>query len=361
MRSSERPGTAASGAFDRAATALSLAFLGGLFLDGWAHSHGRVDDSFFTPWHAVLYSAFLTLASLLVGRAAWGRARGRPRHAWLPEGYPLCLAGVALWLVGGPFDLAWHSVFGFEANVEALLSPAHAVLALGMALMTTGPLRARLRRPAGRWRDELPMVLSLTCLVLNLTFFMQIAHPVANLWAAGRGWKSHALTEHGIVSMLLSTVIVIAPLLLLLRHERLPHGAVTIVVGLTCVASGFLYDQGAYPLAPVLAMAVGAAAADGLRWALRPSPTRAGAFRVFAFGLPVLLHLAYFAALAATAGIGYTAHLWMGVTLFTGVAGWLLSYLLLPPRLVEARATSSAGGSTPPAPAPSRPGRAARA
>jgi hypothetical protein len=27
----------------------------GIYLDGWAHNHGKV-DSFFTPWHAVLYS-----------------------------------------------------------------------------------------------------------------------------------------------------------------------------------------------------------------------------------------------------------------------------------------------------------------
>jgi hypothetical protein len=35
--------------FDWIATLLSLTFLGGVYLDGWAHSHGRVDDTFFTP------------------------------------------------------------------------------------------------------------------------------------------------------------------------------------------------------------------------------------------------------------------------------------------------------------------------
>jgi hypothetical protein len=67
---------ARSGArFDGAATVLAAAFTGGVFLDGWAHTHGRVDDTFFTPWHAVLYSGFLAMAVLLVGRAAWGVAR----------------------------------------------------------------------------------------------------------------------------------------------------------------------------------------------------------------------------------------------------------------------------------------------
>ena len=78
--------------FDWAATILAATFTAGVFLDGWAHTHGRVDDTFLTPWHAVLYSGFLAMAVLLVGRAAWGVARYRLtwRRA-MPEGYGLGL------------------------------------------------------------------------------------------------------------------------------------------------------------------------------------------------------------------------------------------------------------------------------
>jgi hypothetical protein len=328
--------------FDWIVTAVSLTFLGGVYLDGWAHSHGRVDDTFLTPWHAVLYSGFFAMAALLLGTAAWRLTRGARWRDALPDGYALSLAGVALWFVGGPFDLAWHTVFGFEANVEALLSPAHTVLALGVALMTSGPLRAALRRPAARWPDELPMLLSLACVVANLTFFTQIAHPLANLWAAGPRRWSHDVTELGIVSMLLTTVILTAPLLFLLRQGRLPVGAVTIVLGLDCVATGVLFDHGPYPLLPVVAMVAGAIAGDVLRAALRPSASRPAAFRWFALGVPALLHGAYFGALAVTAGIGYSPHLWMGVVVFSGVVGWLLSYLVLPPRGVVGRETATA-------------------
>jgi hypothetical protein len=317
--------------FDWIATLLSLAFMGGVYLDGWAHSHGRVDDTFFTPWHAVLYGGFIAMAALLVGTALWRITRDARWRDALPDGYGFSLAGVALWVLGGPFDLAWHSIFGFEANVEALLSPAHTVLALGFALMTTGPLRAALRRPSGRWRDELPMLLSLTCIVSNLTFFTQVAHPLANLWAAGPRRWSQDVTELGIVSMLLTAVILMAPLLRLLRHGRLPTGAVSIVVGLDCIATGFLFDHGPYPAVPVAAMVAAAIAGDLLRAALRPAPSRPAAFRWFAIGVPALLYVGYFAALAATVGIGYSPHLWMGVVVFAGVAGWLLSYLVLPP------------------------------
>jgi hypothetical protein len=326
--------------FDWIASVLSLVFLGGLYLDGWAHTHGRVDDTFFTPWHAVLYSGFFAMAVFLLGHVAWRVTRGAALRAALPDGYALSLAGVALWLLGGPFDLAWHSVFGFEASVEALLSPAHTLLALGVALMTSGPLRAALRRPRGRWRDELPMLLSLTCVIANFTFFTQIAHPLANLWAARRGGAD--VTELGIVSMQLTTVILIAPLLMLLRQDRLPAGALTIVVGLDSLAVGFLLDHGPYPVVPALGMVTGAVIGDLVRATLRPSPTRAAAFRWFALAAPTLIHAGYFAALALTSGIAYTPHLWMGVIVFAGLIGWLLSYLVLPPRSATEHRTATA-------------------
>ena len=34
--------------FDWMMVAVSFWFVGGLFLDGWAHNNGRVDNSFFT-------------------------------------------------------------------------------------------------------------------------------------------------------------------------------------------------------------------------------------------------------------------------------------------------------------------------
>lgn len=323
---------ASGGVFDWSVTILAGIFLGGLFLDGWAHTHGRVDNTFFTPWHAALYSGYLATALLLVGRAAWGHARGATWREAIPVGYGLSLVGAALWVVGGPFDLLWHSLFGFETSVEALMSPAHAVLALGFGLMASGPLRAALHRPAGRWRDELPMVLSLTFTIANLMFFTQTAHPLSNLWAAGTARQSSDVTELGLVSMMLVAAINTVPLLLFLRHARLPAGAVTIVVGLQCLAIGFVFDHGPYPVWPVVGMIAAAMVADLLRAVLRPSALRPAAFRCFAIALPALLCVGYFAALALTVGIGWSTHLWTGTVVFSGIVGWLLSYVALPPR-----------------------------
>lgn len=79
---------------------LSLWLVGGLYLDGWAHTHGKVDQSFFTPWHAVLYSGYLACAITLAARAVTGRrATGAWRNA-LPTGYGLSLLGAAIFRVG---------------------------------------------------------------------------------------------------------------------------------------------------------------------------------------------------------------------------------------------------------------------
>ena len=315
-----------------AATALAAVFTGGVFLDGWAHTHGRVDETFFTPWHAALYAGFLAMALLLVGRAAWGVARdGVSWRRAMPDGYGLSLAGVAFWVVGGPFDALWHEIFGFEADVEALMSPAHAVLVTGFALMASGPLRAGLRDPSRRaWRSA-TMILSLAFVVSILTFFTQIAHPVSNLWGASR---SHGMaTEFGIIGILLTTAILTAPLLFLLRHDRMPAGATTVLVGLNAVAMGVLFEHGAYPGAVVAAIVVAAIAVDVVRAVVRPAAARPRAFRTFAVALAAAPVTGYFLAVARTHGIAWSTHLWVGVIVFAGGVGWLLSYLLLPARL----------------------------
>jgi hypothetical protein len=323
----------ATARFDWTATVLGAVFLGGLFLDGWAHTHGRVDETFFTPWHAVLYGGFLATAVFLWASFVGGAWRRRTLRAALPDGYALSLLGVALWLVGGPFDAAWHAVFGFEASVEALMSPAHVVLAVGFALMASGPLRAVLRRPPVSWLRDLPLLLSMTYVVSVLTFFTQTAHPLANLWASAGRRNSADVTELGLVSFCLTSAILAGPVLLLLRHGRLPLGGPTIMIGLNSFAMGFLFDHGDYPRTLVAAWIAAGVAADLLRLALRPAPDRAGRLRGYAFAVPAVIASAHFGGLALTSGIGWSPHLWLGTVVFCGLVGWLQSYLALPPRL----------------------------
>src|SRR2546428_12351017 len=102
----------ASTRFDWAMAILSTVLVGGFYLDLWAHAHGRTDNTFFTPWHAVLYS-MLAAVGIFLSITAW-RAwhRGAPWRGGPPAGYGLSPLGVGLFVLGGVAGLAWHPLFG---------------------------------------------------------------------------------------------------------------------------------------------------------------------------------------------------------------------------------------------------------
>src|SRR5437660_3571237 len=52
--------------FDWIMVVVSIWWLGGLFIDGWAHSNIPQLETFFTPWHAVFYSGYLAVGLTLI-------------------------------------------------------------------------------------------------------------------------------------------------------------------------------------------------------------------------------------------------------------------------------------------------------
>ena len=117
-------------------TALSVWLVGGFYVDIWAHAHGRVDNTFFTPWHAFLYSGAASFGVVLGVAAIMGRPRSVPIRDTLAPPYRIAFLGSVLFALAGVLDLAWHTIFGFEVNVEALLSPTHLLLATSGMLMS---------------------------------------------------------------------------------------------------------------------------------------------------------------------------------------------------------------------------------
>ncbi len=339
--------------FDAVMVALTSWLLIGLYLDGWAHIHIPDLETFFTPWHGVLYSGFLASAGFLfltLVRNVW---RGYPLSRALPVGYGLSIVGALIFMFGGIADMTWHILFGIEVGVEALLSPTHLVLALGGALITTGPLRAAWQRadkvadpatPSGAtgandWGSRLPMLLSLTILLSVLTFFTQYASPFDET-IAGMNHRATTPSEvnHfealGIASILLQSGLLMGLVLLVVRRWRLPFGSLTLVLTLNGVLMGLIHDKffstGPYPLIAVTALT--GLAGDVLLWKLKPSAARPAAFRLFAFAVPTILYALYFSALLLFGGgIWWTIHLWTGAIVLAGIVGWLLSYAFVPP------------------------------
>jgi hypothetical protein len=261
-------------------------------------------------------------------------ARGYAWRESLPAGYGLSLIGGILFFIGGLGDLIWHTLFGVEQSVEALYSPTHLLLALAGMLIVSGPLRAAWQRDAGptqRLSDQLPAILSATLLISFLTFFTQIAYPLANLWAIGAGQALLQFQEEGVISFLLDTVIYMSLLLLLIRRWTLAPGAISLFFAINAVAMGFLFDGGPYPLVPVIARSVAGIAIDLLYQRLRSSLQRLSALRAFAFAAPLIVGSLYFVAGQITAGIAWSIHLWAGSIVLMGGVGLLISYVSVPP------------------------------
>jgi hypothetical protein len=316
--------------------------VGGIWLDAWAHHNVPTLETFFTPWHGVLYSGLLATLAVVLAALARNRAVGRDWRRALPVGYGLSLVGG---LIFAAVDLVWHTLFGIEADLEALLSPPHLVLALGGFLLVGGPLRAAWGAPkdsAPRGLvGQLPALLSLAYSLSVLMFFSAFADPFSTPWPAadrgailggfGLGASSPVAVGEpgqalGVASILLRTALLMGAALLAIRRWSLPFGALGLIfmlnVGLAVVPHGY------YQFVPVALL--GGLAADALRARLRPTAERPRALRLFAFIVPITLFALYFLALALTGGVAWTISLWGGVILLAGVVGLLLSYLAVP-------------------------------
>jgi len=338
--------------FEWAVAFFSTWFVVGLYLDGWAHTH-QLPDTFFTPWHAIIYSGVLGAALVLAGTALLAGRKGTPWREALPEGYRLSLLGVGLFLVTGVADFAWHSLFGIEADLEALYSPPHLLLAAAGALIATGPLRGawyqRQTSQATQWRA----ILSLTLLLAIFSFFTSESHPFDHPWAWVRlrplvldatalglpampaaGVGSQELAETlGISSILLQSGLLMGLLLLMIRRwgVQLPLGWLTFVFTLNAVGMGIFHGT---PWVVLVGVVTGVVADVLYRW-LQPDVQQPQRLRLWSAMVPVVLYSLYFMALLVVGGIWWPIHLWAGGIALAGVTGWLMSYLIAPPAFPE--------------------------
>lgn len=311
-------------------TGLSLWLIGGIHLDAWAHHQFEL-ETFFTPWHGVLYSGFLALAIVLSATFIRNLKQG---HVWqeaMPAGYEFALLGVLIFLAGGLGDMLWHITFGIEVNIEALLSPTHLLLAVGGGLMITGPLRAA-------WWQTSPRVswaalTSLALLLALLTFFTAYASPLSEgqfargLAPTGAPASQYLSEAVGVAGILIQTVLMVGVLLLAIRRWTLPFGSLTLLLTLSTLLTVSVHaDWSLLPLATLTGLA-----GDALIHQWKPSAARRAAFRRLAFVLPVIFFSLYFATLALSGGLWWKIHVWAGAIVLSGIVGWLLSYAFVPP------------------------------
>lgn len=324
----------------------------GLFLDGYVHNtRGDQLESFFTPWHGVLYSGFLALALWIAWPMRHVDGPFRSRLAALPVGYAAGAAGALIFAVGGMADSVWHSALGVEVNLEALLSPPHLILFAGATLMLTTPARAMWRRPGSTptLRAFFPALTSITLVTLLVGFFFMYSSGLYDFHAT-RGFRGlfrpgHELAEtpflwdilsgYGAVSRLFTTLTLMVPTLLILRRWEPPRGTFTLLF--TTYATFMLVLDAFQHPELVLAGLVAGVVADLLVARLRPSPEQLPALRLFSAVVPATLWLVHFGLLGVVGNLGWPFVLWGGVVLFAAGTGYTLSLLAMPPAIEPER------------------------
>ncbi|NUR91050.1 MAG: hypothetical protein HOY71_43840 [Nonomuraea sp.] len=308
----------------------------GLMIDAWAHTNRSDLETFFTPWHAAFYSGFAAVSGWIIWQAYRNVRQGRQGVAAVPQGYLAGLVAIPGFALFGLADMTWHTVLGIETNIDILFSPSHLGLIVTMLLIITTPLRSAWNAPDLGARPSLgrlfPALLGLAFAATLVSLFLSYgdalqygSERIVESFSAENGPGANRLAT----SMVISNVILLAPVLLLVRRWNLPFGSVTVMYTVGVLMPG---AQTAFDNLPTLLTFVGAGlASDVLIRVLRPSGARRGAYWAFA-GLSAFVTwtLYILVASAVQGALPGIPELWTGSPVVAGLIGLALGALFLP-------------------------------
>ena len=285
----------------------------GLFLDGYFHQNlDRTTESFLTPWHAVFYAGFAASA-LWIGSMSRRRDGGTFdwRLRFLPPGYHGARRGLVLFAAGAVGDAAWHTAFGVERGIDALLSPTHLLLFAGLVSILTAPYRSGTGPP---W-IIVGSVVSTTALVgffLNFAWGLGIATDVRTAYdPITEVGESQVIA--GVASMLVTTAILFGAARLLVAG-RVPRGALAALFAAVALLVSVAFDEDAEGVAAAIVAGV------SLDLFVRTRLHRPHAFLAAA----AILWSTYMGALAVD-GIEWQAEIWIGAVVLSSLAAYAIA------------------------------------
>jgi hypothetical protein len=326
------------------ATVAGLWIMTGLFIDAHQHLFLAV-ESFLNPWHMTMYSGAI-FAAIVLG-VTISRNYRRAGSFWkaVPAGYSQSVVGVAALLAGGALDFVWHSFFGFEHQLDLLLSPPHLFLLTGLFFLITGPVRSGLGRiQATRLVEQLPMVISLGLAFEIIQFVTQYGfypealmrdHPLSQVVFQREQFVLSVFLFYKqaleIATVIWQSLLLAAAALYLCAGRRLAFGALVVlsVVEKLWVGGELSSDLKELLLIVLAAIAAGLVG-DFLVMKFRPTVRNPNAFRVLGFAVPSAYFAAYFAfAVPLFGGTWWDASFVFGSIVEAGIVGLCISQLFL--------------------------------
>jgi hypothetical protein len=329
-------------AFDYAIGLCGVWISSGFFLDAWAHGHVPV-ESFFTPYHGVFYSGMLATIVVLAAFALRNRRRGFEWSNCVPRPYRLALLGIPIFLIAGAGDILWHQLLGIEEGVDALLSPTHQALGLGIFFLASGPIRSAIanRATSTTFARQFPLVLGLATWLILVHFGTAYAFdpaagrtnappPIAPftpdyLTAIAIGYYKISI---GVLIVIFQSAMMTGFALWTVARIRPRPGMLTLfyLIGNVPAAAAFT-NHTPLLVVTVLQALIAGIVADVLIARTDPQPERATAFRWFAVAVPMTYIGVYILATIAFDRTWWDWNVSLGAWIWSGVAGFALSLL----------------------------------
>lgn len=339
----------ASARTDLVTALLSVWFGIGLMVDAWAHSNQSELETFFTPWHGAFYSGYAAVSVWIMWQVWTNLRAGRRGRAAVPMGYGAALVAIPVFAAFGLADMMWHTFLGIEQDIDVLFSPSHLGLIVSMLIVVTTPLRSAWNAPdlrmdgvrtAPSFGRMLPALLGMA--FANTLVSLLLSYGSALKWSSGSIVEVFSGPSDGpenptavlAASVVISNLILLAPLLLLARRWHMPFGTATVIYTVAILMAGA--QTGLENLSTLLGIVLAGLVIDLVALPLRPSATRRYAYWAYA-GLASLITWGLYVGIASAAAgrLPAVPELWTGVPIVAALIGLAAGVLFLPNAVTE--------------------------